>query len=187
MKHFSAGLRRSILHGSGLPTSWQCRNVEYAAQRADAPISGQASTACAGVCHDTVPSEMAALVEAALHAAHAGATAHQHAGRAAAEAGPEPGSQGMAAQRPQRLACAPSEAGSPGGDGQDEEEEGSLLAFVAALDFDRFARELERSGGQASLPKGLPASSCKKTQSACNAWYVLFASQAMRCVCHAQA
>ena len=93
-------------------------------------------------------------MEAALHAAHARTSRTLHAGAAAA--GPELGSR---AQRPQGLECpqALCEAGSDGRDSEDEEEEGGLLAFVAALDFDRFAQELERSAVQASLTKGVPS------------------------------
>lgn len=159
VKRFSAGLRHSILHGSGPPASWQRQGSESAAQRAAASVHGGARSACTGACDDPararVPGEVAALVEAALHAARSCTTSTLHAGMAAAE--PEVGSR---AQRPQAVECprALSKVGPDGSDSEDEEEEGSLLAFVAALDFDSFAQELERSDVQASLPKGLPSS-----------------------------
>ena len=155
VKRFSAGLRHSILHGSGLPRSWQRQSSCSAAQRAAATLHGGALSACVGACddlkHARVPGEMAALVEAALDEAHARTTLSMHAGVAAAE--PELGSR---AQLPQRLECPHvlSEVEFDGKDSDDEEEEGSLLAFVAALDLNRFAQELGRSDVQASLPEG---------------------------------
>ena len=191
VKHFAAGLRHSILHGSGPPTSWQRQGSEPAIHHAVPSADGRALSACAGACGDPprarVPGEMAALVEAALHAVHARTTLSLHAGLAAAE--PELGSR---AQQAQRMECAHAlfEAKCDGEDSEDGEEEGSLLAFVAALDFDRFAQELGRSDVQASLPKGLPSPctwplmtqtylQCLVTHSSCR--------QAMHCICHAQA
>ena len=164
MKHFSAGLRHSILHSFGPIKSWHCHKCESSAQRAAAPVGGQALSTCMGTCDEparaSLPGVDSALVEPALHAAHARTTLtlEPHECVAATEGEPELGSR--AAQWPQRLAGAqaPSKAGSDGRDGEEEEEECSLLAFVAALDFDLFTQELGRLHAQASPPKGLPAS-----------------------------
>jgi len=118
--------------------------------------------------------EMAALVDAALDAARpaacptgledparAGGAAHSSCG--AAQRAPRGGAE-EAGRGAGRAACEPAHAGPPSaaawslGELGEEEDEGdadeadSLLAFVEALDYDRFAAALGAGGAQARTP-----------------------------------